>query len=240
MAGHSHWAGIKHKKGRQDKLRSKIFSKISREITVAAKLGSKDPDTNHRLRAAIDSAKEANMPKDNINRAISKSEMSKNQNFENLRYEGFGPNKIALIIETLTDNKNRTAGKIRTALQKFGGNLGTSGSTAHFFNNYGIIQIATNKISDEKALDLAALVGAVDCIRHKDFHEIICKKDDFYKVKNETQKLAKDLIYSAIEWRPKNPINLQREESLQLENLLEVLQEDDDIQNVFHNCKFYK
>tara|TARA_Y100000996_G_C22513211_1_gene639302 strand:+ start:425 stop:1144 length:720 start_codon:yes stop_codon:yes gene_type:complete len=238
MAGHSHWAGIKHKKGRQDKLRSKIFSKISREITVAAKLGSKDPDTNHRLRAAIDSAKEANMPKDNINRAISKSEMSKNQNFENLRYEGFGPNKIALIIETLTDNKNRTAGKIRTALQKFGGNLGTSGSTAHFFNNYGIIQIATNKISDEKALDLAALVGAVDCIRHKDFHEIICKKDDFYKVKNETQKLAKDLIYSAIEWRPKNPINLQREESLQLENLLEVLQEDDDIQNVFHNCKF--
>tara|TARA_Y100000817_G_C16763110_1_gene502585 strand:- start:138 stop:857 length:720 start_codon:yes stop_codon:yes gene_type:complete len=238
MAGHSHWAGIKHKKGRQDKLRSKIFSKISREITVAAKLGSKDPDTNHRLRAAIDSAKEANMPKDNINRAISKSEMSKNQNFENLRYEGFGPNKIALIIETLTDNKNRTAGKIRTALQKFGGNLGTSGSTAHFFNNYGIIQIATNKISDEKALDLAALVGAVDCIRHKDFHEIICKKDDFYKVKNETQKLAKDLIYSAIEWRPKNPINLQREESLQLENLLEVLQEDDDIQNVFHNYKF--
>ena len=238
MAGHSHWAGIKHKKGRQDKLRSKIFSKISREITVAAKLGSKDPDTNHRLRAAIDSAKEANMPKDNINRAISKSEMSKNQNFENLRYEGFGPNKIALIIETLTDNKNRTAGKIRTALQKFGGNLGTSGSTAHFFNNYGIIQIATNKISDEKALDLAALLGAVDCIRHKDFHEIICKKDDFYKVKNETQKLAKDLIYSAIEWRPKNPINLQREESLQLENLLEVLQEDDDIQNVFHNCKF--
>ena len=238
MAGHSHWAGIKHKKGRQDKLRSKIFSKISREITVAAKLGSKDPDTNHRLRAAMNSAKEANMPKDNINRAISKSEMSKNQNFENLRYEGFGPNKIALIIETLTDNKNRTAGKIRTALQKFGGNLGTSGSTAHFFNNYGIIQIATNKISDEKALDLAALVGAVDCIRHKDFHEIICKKDDFYKVKNETQKLAKDLIYSAIEWRPKNPINLQREESLQLENLLEVLQEDDDIQNVFHNCKF--
>ena len=238
MAGHSHWAGIKHKKGRQDKLRSKIFSKISREITVAAKLGSKDPDTNHRLRAAIDSAKEANMPKDNINRAISKSEMSKNQNFENLRYEGFGTNKIALIIETLTDNKNRTAGKIRTALQKFGGNLGTSGSTAHFFNNYGIIQIATNKISDEKALDLAALVGAVDCIRHKDFHEIICKKDDFYKVKNETQKLAKDLIYSAIEWRPKNPINLQREESLQLENLLEVLQEDDDIQNVFHNYKF--
>ena len=121
MAGHSHWAGIKHKKGRQDKLRSKIFSKISREITVAAKLGSKDPDTNHRLRAAIEIAKDANMPKENINRAISKSENHKGVNFQNLRYEGFGPKNIALIIETLTDNKNRTAGNIRKNLhiQKF-------------------------------------------------------------------------------------------------------------------------
>ena len=110
MAGHSHWAGIKHKKGRQDKLRSQIFSKISREITVAAKLGSKDPQSNPRLRAAIETAKDANMPKDNINRAISKSEMDKNKNYENLRYEGFGPKNIALIIETLTENKNRTAG----------------------------------------------------------------------------------------------------------------------------------
>ena len=138
MAGHSHWAGIKHKKGRQDKLRSKIFSKISREITVAAKLGSKDPDTNHRLRAAIESAKEANMPKDNIKRAINKSETNKNETFENLRYEGFGPKNIAFIIETLTDNKNRTACKIRTTLQKFDGNLGSSGSTTHFFDNYVI------------------------------------------------------------------------------------------------------
>ena len=118
MAGHSHWAGIKHKKSRQDKLRSKIFSKISREITVAAKIGSKDPNSNHRLRAAIETAKEANMPKDNINRAIRKSEIDKNENYENLRYEGFGPKNIALIIETLTDNKNRTASTIRTILQK--------------------------------------------------------------------------------------------------------------------------
>ena len=125
MAGHSHWAGIKHKKGRQDNLRSKIFSKISREITVAAKLGSKDPHSNHRLRAAIESAKDANMPKENISRAINKSEIDKNLNFENLRYEGFGPQNIALIIEALTDNKNRTASKIRTTLQKFGGNLGS-------------------------------------------------------------------------------------------------------------------
>ena len=133
MAGHSHWAGIKHKKGRQDKLRSKIFSKISREITVAAKLGSKDPQSNPRLRAAIETAKDANMPKDNINRAISKSEIDKNKNYENLRYEGFGPKNIALIIETLTENKNRTAGSIRTTLTKTRGSLGSSGSTTHFF-----------------------------------------------------------------------------------------------------------
>ena len=166
MAGHSHWAGIKHKKGRQDKLRSKIFSKISREITVAAKLGSKDPDTNHRLRAAIESAKEANMPKDNISRAISKSEMNKNENFENLRYEGFGPKNIALIIEALTDNKNRTAGSIRKTLQKFGGNLGGSGSTTHFFDNCGIIQISNENISEEKAIDFAATAGAKDCVSY--------------------------------------------------------------------------
>ena len=119
MAGHSHWAGIKHKKGRQDKIRSKIFSKISREIMVAAKIGSKDPDTNHRLRAAIESAKEANMPKENIKRAINKSDVDKNKKFENLRYEGFGPKNIAVIIEALTDNKNRTAANIRTILQTF-------------------------------------------------------------------------------------------------------------------------
>ena len=118
MAGHSHWAGIKHKKGKQDKQRSKIFSKLSREITVAAKLGAKDPETNPRLRAAIQAAKQSNMPKDNISRAVSKSEMNVDQNYINLRYEGFGPFNVALIIETLTDNKNRSASNIRTILQK--------------------------------------------------------------------------------------------------------------------------
>ena len=236
MAGHSHWAGIKHKKGRQDKLRSKIFSKISREITVAAKLGSKDPNSNHRLRAAIETAKDANMPKDNINRSINKSDMDKNQNFENLRYEGFGPNNIALIIETLTDNKNRTAASIRTTLQKFGGNLGSSGSTKHFFHNYGIIQVSNETISDEKALDFAARVGAKDCVNHKSFQEIMTSKEDFYKVKSQIEKIIKNLIYSGIEWRPKNLINLKIDEQSQLENMLELLQENDDVQNIFHNC----
>ena len=139
MAGHSHWAGIKHKKGRVDKERSKIFSKLSREITVSAKLGDKDPDMNPRLRTAIQAAKQANMPKDNISRAISKSEMNNDKNYESLRYEGFGPFNVALIIETLTDNKNRSASSIRTVLQKKGGRLGELGSTAHLFYNCGVI-----------------------------------------------------------------------------------------------------
>ena len=238
MAGHLHWAGIKHKKGRQDKLRSKIFSKISREITVAAKLGSKDPGTNHRLRAAIESAKEANMPKDNISRAISKSENDKNENFENLRYEGFGPKNVALIIEALTDNKNRTAGSIRTILQKYGGNLGTTGSTTHFFDNFGVIQILKEKISGEEVLEFAAKVGAKDCFSYKDFHEIITKKEDFYKIKIEGEKLIQKLNYSDIEWRPKNPVKLIMDEKIEIESMLELLEENDDIQKVFHNCNF--
>ena len=131
MAGHSHWAGIKHKKGKADKQRSKIFSKLSREITVAAKLGDKNPDMNSRLRSAIQSARSANMPKENISRAIDKSEVSTGSNFENIRYEGFGPFNIAVIVETLTDNKNRSASNLRTIFQKNGGNLGTQGSAIH-------------------------------------------------------------------------------------------------------------
>ena len=148
MAGHSHWAGIKHKKGRADKQRSTIFSKLSREITVAAKLGDKDPGMNPRLRSAIQAARMANMPKDNIERAISKSELNKNLNYNSLMYEGFGPEKIAIIIEALTDNKNRTASSIRTIYQKFGGNLGESGVAKHQFKQVGVIRIDKKKISN--------------------------------------------------------------------------------------------
>ena len=133
MAGHSHWAGIKHKKGRQDKARSNLFSKLSREITVAAKLGAKDPESNPRLRSAIQAAKQSNMPKDNIERAISKSEINSNDNYENLRYEGFGPFNVAFVIETLTNNKNRTASSLRTILLKNGGRHGETGSTSQLW-----------------------------------------------------------------------------------------------------------
>ena len=153
MAGHSHWAGIKHKKGKADKQRANLFAKLSREITVAAKLGDKDPNMNPRLRSAIQAARSANVPKDNIERAIDKSSNSANENFENLRYEGFGPNKIAVIIETLTDNKNRTASKIREIFQKNGGNLGTQGSASHNFNQLGIIRVDANEIDDENGSD---------------------------------------------------------------------------------------
>ena len=184
MAGHSHWAGIKHKKGRADKERSKIFSKLSREITVAAKLGDKDPDMNPRLRTAVQAAKQANMPKDNIIRAISKSEMGGDKNYENLRYEGFGPSNVALVIETLTDNKNRSASSIRTVLQKNGGRLGESGSTTHMFFNCGVIHVDKNKIREEELFDIAISTGAKDCITLDEVFEIIAEKGDFYKIKS--------------------------------------------------------
>ena len=155
MAGHSHWAGIKHKKGKADKIRSKIFSKLSREITVAAKLGDKNPEMNPRLRAAIQSARAANMPKDNIDRAIDKSEIGDQSNFYNIRYEGFGPKNIAVIVDTLTDNKNRTASSIRTLFQKNGGSLGTQGSSSHNFKQTGVIKIDYNLISEEKIFELS-------------------------------------------------------------------------------------
>ena len=240
MAGHSHWAGIKHKKGRADKERSKIFSKLSREITVAAKLGDKDPDMNPRLRTAIQAAKQSNMPKDNIARAISKSEMSGDKNYENLRYEGFGPSNVAFIIETLTDNKNRSASSIRTVLQKNGGRLGESGSTTHMFNNCGIIQFEKDKISEEEAFEIAINAGAKDCINQKDNFEIITEKEDFYKIKTELEKKINIFSYSAIEWRPINYIDLNKEQGDKILETLSALEELDDVQNIFSNANLEK
>ena len=236
MAGHSHWAGIKHKKGRADKERSKIFSKLSREITVAAKLGDKDPDMNPRLRTAIQAAKQANMPKDNISRAINKSEVSGDKNFENLRYEGFGPFNTALIIETLTDNKNRSASSIRTILQKNGGRLGETGSTKHMFNSCGIIHIEKTKISEEDAFELAINAGAKDCSFINGNHEIITNKEDFYKVKTKLEKKIDGFSYSAIEWRALTSLKLDSEKSKKMIELLDLLEELDDVQNIFTNA----
>ncbi len=239
MAGHSHWAGIKHKKEKQDKERSKIFAKLSREITVAAKLGAKDPSSNPRLRAAIQASREANMPKENIARAISKSEIDINKNYENLRYEGFGPYNIALIIETLTDNKNRTASNIRTILQKNGGRLGETGSTTHYFFSCGILHVAKDKISDEKIFELSINAGAKDCISSGEYHEILTEREEFYKIKSEIEKNIDNFLYSGIEWRPQTYLEISKEESDSVVKMLETLEEDDDVQNTFANCNIY-
>ena len=238
MAGHSHWAGIKHKKGKADKQRSKIFSKLSKEITVAAKLGDKDPNMNPRLRSAIQAARSANMPKDNIERAIDKSSSDMQLKFESLRYEGFGPEKIAVIVETLTDNKNRTASNIRTIFQKAGGSLGTQGSASHNFSQLGIIKIDTKEVSEERILELAIDAGAKECISNPDFHEIHCSTNDIYNVKKELEKEITSFISTAIEWVPLNKVKPPKEKNDDLINFLMSLQEDDDVQNVFSNVEF--
>ena len=237
MAGHSHWAGIKHKKGKADKQRSKIFSKLSKEITVAAKLGDKDPAMNPRLRSAIQAARSANMPKDNIERAIDKSTAASGVNFENLRYEGFGPDKIAVIVETLTDNKNRTASNIRTIFQKSGGSLGTHGSASHNFNQLGIIKIDKNEISDENIFELAIESGADECISHDELHEIQCSMSEIYNVKKKLEKIVANFISTEIEWVPLNSVNVTNDRRDDVIEFLETIVDDDDVQNVYSNVQ---
>ena len=180
------------------------------------------------------------MPKENIVRAISKSEIDINKNYENLRYEGFGPHNVALIIETLTDNKNRTASNIRTILQKNGGRLGETGSTTHYFFSCGVLHLDKNKISDEKILELSINAGAKDCFSNLEYHEILTEKEDFYKIKSEIEKSIDSFLYSGIEWRPQNYLDISKEESDSVVRTLETLEEDDDVQNTFVNCNIHK
>ncbi len=237
MAGHSHWAGIKHKKGRADKQRSKIFSKISKEITVAAKLGDKNPDMNSRLRSAIQSARSANMPKENIERAIDKSTNINSSNFQSMRYEGFGPKNIAVIVEALTDNKNRTASKIRTIFQKNGGSLGSSGSASHNFKQIGVIKIPKNEISEEKILDIAIDAGAEECHSDNEIHEIHCEKNKIYEVKKKLEMTVKNFISTEIEWIPINNVIISKDIFDEISSFLDSLDNDDDVQNIFTNLK---
>ena len=238
MAGHSHWAGIKHKKDRADKQRSKIFAKLSKEITVAAKLGDKNPEMNPRLRSAIQSARSSNMPKDNILRAIEKSKINLDSDFENLRYEGFGPCKIAVIVEALTDNKNRTASKVRTVFQKNDGNLGTQGSASHNFDQIGVIKINKNEAKEEKVFEYALEAGADECFLNSEFHEIRCKKEDIYNVKKKLEKNITNFLSTEIEWVPLNSVILSGEDKERAIKFLENLEDIDDVQNVFTNVKF--
>ncbi len=240
MAGHSHWAGIKHKKGRADEQRSKIFSKLSKEITVAAKLGDKDSNNNPRLRAAIQAARTANMPKDKIEKAIDKSSANSEANLESIRYEGFGPEKIAVIIEALTDNKNRTASNLRTIFQKNGGNLGSSGSASHNFKQIGVIRIEKDKFSDDQILEIAVESGATDCVSKKTFHEIYCEKKEIYNIKKNLEKTVNNFISTKIEWIPNNIVELSNTNLELINNFLEALDNNEDVQNFFTNLNLEK
>ena len=237
MAGHSHLAGIKHKKGKADKQRSKIFSKLSKEITVAAKSGDKDPAMNPRLRSAIQAARSANMPKDNIERAIDKSSINTSSNFENLRYEGFGPDKVAVIVETLTDNKNRTASNIRTIFQKAGGSLGTQGSASHNFNQMGVIKINKSEISEEQILELAIEAGADECITKDNIHEIQCSVKEIYNVKKNLEKKIENFVSTEIEWIPLNSVKISDDQQEKLIDFFDTLEDNDDVQNIFSNVE---
>ena len=237
MAGHSHWAGIKHKKGKADKQRANLFAKLSREITVAAKLGDKNPEMNPRLRSAIQSARSANVPKDNIQRAIDKSEINLDNNYESIRYEGFGPNNIAVIVETLTDNKNRTASNIRTIFQKNGGSFGTLGSASHNFEQIGVIKVDKSEISDDTIFELAIESGAKECFSNNQFHEIHCDKNKIYDVKKKLENKIDNFLSTEIEWIPLINVEVPTSAKDDTVNFLEYLEEDDDVQNVFTNFK---
>ncbi len=235
MAGHSHFKNMMHRKGRADKIRSKLFTKLSREITVSAKLGTPDPEMNPRLRAAVQAARAANMPKDNIERAIKKSQGNIDNSYEFSRYEGFGPGRTGVIIEVLTDNKNRSVSNIRTIFQKFGGTLGETGSVSYQFEQIGQIKIKKELMSTNDALELAINSGAEDCVTTDLYHEINCKKEEFNSVREQIEKKIKDLSFAGLIWNPLSKVNLDKETFTKVVNFLEQIEDDDDVQNVFTN-----
>jgi YebC/PmpR family DNA-binding regulatory protein len=193
---------------------------------------------NSRLRSAIETARSANMPNDNIERAIDKSSINANSNFESIRYEGFGPNKTAVIVETLTDNKNRTASKIRTLFQKNGGGLGTQGSASHNFKQSGIIKIDKKEASDEKIFELAIDSGANECISNNEYHEIHTNMNEIYEIKKKLEKDISNFISTELEWIPENLVSLNGDNKDNMIKFLEALDDDDDVQNIFTNAKF--
>jgi YebC/PmpR family DNA-binding regulatory protein len=235
MAGHSHFKNMMHRKGRADKIRSKLFTKLSREITVSAKLGTPDPEMNPRLRAAVQAARAANMPKDNIERAIKKSQGSIDNSYEFSRYEGFGPGRTGVIIEVLTDNKNRSVSNIRTIFQKFGGTLGETGSVSYQFEQIGQIKIKKELMNTNDALEIAINSGAEDCVTTDLHHEINCKKEEFNSVREQIEKKIKDLSFAGLIWNPLSKVNLDKEAFTKVVNFLEQIEDDDDVQNVFTN-----
>ena len=235
MAGHSKFKNIMHRKGAQDKKRSNLFSKLSREITVAAKMGMPDPDMNPRLRLAVNAAKAQSMPKDNIQRAIDKASANEGDDYEEIRYEGYGPGGVALIVEALTDNRNRTATNVRTAFSKNGGNLGASGSVSHGFERLGLIVYPASVGGEEKVLEAALEAGAEDIQSGEDEHEIWTAGDDLHEVASALEKSLGEAETVKLAWKPNLTVDVAEGDADTLFRLIDALDDDDDVQTVWGN-----
>ena len=235
MAGHSQFKNIMHRKGRQDAQKSKLFGKLAREITVAAKLGTPDPAMNPRLRAAVIAARQENMPKDNIERAIKKAIGGEGENYDEIRDEGYGPGGVAIIIEALTDNRNRAASDIRSYFTKSGGNLGETGSVSFMFDRTGVIEYDASVASDDAILDAAIEAGADDVISSRSGHEIYASQENFRDVAKALEARFGEPRKAALTWKPQNTVTVDDETGEKLLKLMELLNEHDDVQNVFAN-----
>ncbi|WP_221795266.1 YebC/PmpR family DNA-binding transcriptional regulator [Aquisediminimonas sediminicola] len=235
MAGHSKFKNIMHRKGAQDKKRSSLFSKLSREITIAAKMGTPDPDMNPRLRAAVLAARAQSMPKDNIERAINKASMGDSDNYEEIRYEGFGPGGVSLIIEALTDNRNRTATNVRTAVAKNGGNLGASGSVSHAFDRMGLITYPASVGDGDKVFEAALEAGADDVASTDEGHEIWTSVENLHGVAKALEATLGEPEGAKLAWRPQTMVTIDVGDATTLLKLLDVLDDDDDVQTVWGN-----
>ena len=235
MAGHSKFKNIQYRKGAQDKKRAKIFARLAKEITVAAKLGMADPDANPRLRTAIMAARTQNMPKDNIERAIKRGDDSESANYEEVRYEGFGPGGVGVIVETMTDNRNRTAAEMRTRFSKNGGNLGEVGSVAFMFDRLGAIEFEA-AVGDAETVFTAALeAGADDVSSTEDGHEIICAMEELHNVVDALASALGAPRSASIIWRAQNDIAVEGETAEKLLKLIAALDDIDDVQNIYAN-----
>jgi YebC/PmpR family DNA-binding regulatory protein len=235
MAGHSKFKNIMHRKGAQDKKRSAMFSKLSREITVAAKMGLPDPDMNPRLRAAVLAAKAQSMPKDNIQRSIDKAAKGDGENYEEVRYEGYGPNGVAIIVEALTDNRNRTATNIRTAFSKNGGNLGASGSVSHGFDRMGLIEYPGSAGDEDTVMEAAIEAGAEDVESSDEGHEIWTSTDSLHEVAKGLEAALGEPEAVKLAWKPQLQVTVAGEDVATLMKLIDTLEEDDDVQTVWGN-----
>ena len=235
MAGHSQFKNIMYRKGAQDAKRSKIFSKLSREITVAARCGLAEPDKNPRLRAAIQSARKMSMPKDNIERAIKRAQGGDAETFEEVRYEGFGPGGAAIIVDGLTDNRNRTAADVRSAFQKHGGNLGATGSVSYMFDRVGSIRYPADAGTVDEVFEAALDAGADDCVTTDDGHEIYCSADALNSVREALEARLGEAEESGLVWRPQSTVSITADQAAPLFRLLDALDDNDDVQKVFSN-----